>query len=116
MLIGLRRLNDACHVGNSSILGGYVLGEIILSRSSLTADIYFIYVRDKWRGFGNGVKLYRCFENAVKERTASVGVKITILIRIPMRHCIVNSIRFWRKLGFEGFEDSICLIKTIKPN
>jgi GNAT superfamily N-acetyltransferase len=97
-------------------LGGYVLGEIILSRSSLIADIYFIYVREKWRGCGNGVKLYRWFEDAVKQRTASVGVKITILIRIPMKYCIVNSIRFWRKLGFEGCEDSICLIKTIKYN
>lgn len=116
MLIGLRRLHDAHHVGSSSILRGYVLGEIILSRSSLTADIYFIYVSEKWRGCGNGVKLYRWFEDAVKQRTASVGVKITILIRIPMKHCIVHSIRFWRKLGFEGCEDSICLIKTIKYN
>ena len=42
MLIGLRRLNDVV-VGDSSILGGYVLGEISLSRSTLTADI-FLYM------------------------------------------------------------------------
>ena len=41
VLIGLRRLNDVV-VGDSSILGGYVLGEISLSRSTLTADIFYI--------------------------------------------------------------------------
>jgi len=47
VLIGLRRLNDAV-VGNSSMLGGYELGEISLSRSILTesfgaheVDIFF---------------------------------------------------------------------------
>ena len=48
VLVGLRRLNDVV-VGASSMLGGYLLGEISLSRSTLTADIYFIYVFDKWR-------------------------------------------------------------------
>jgi hypothetical protein len=47
VLVGLRRLNDVV-VGASSMLGGYLLGEISLSRSTLTADIYFIYVFDKW--------------------------------------------------------------------
>ena len=41
VLIGLRRLNDVV-VGDSSILGGYILGEISLSRSTLTADIFYI--------------------------------------------------------------------------
>ena len=112
MLIGLRRLNDVV-VGDSSILGGYVLGEISLSRSTLIADIYFIYVFEKWRDCGNSAKLYRCFEDIVKERSAFVGAKVAILIRIPIKHCIVHSIIFWRKLGFEGSEESICLIKTI---
>jgi len=113
LLIGLRRLN-AVVVGVSIILDGYVLGEIILSRSSLTADIYFIYVSEQWRDCGNGAKLYRCFEDTVKERSAFVGAKLSVLIRVPIKHCIVHSISFWRKLGFEGSEDSICLIKTIK--
>ena len=115
VLIGLRRSNDVV-VGCSSMLGGYVLGEISLSRSTLTADIYFIYVFEKWRDCGNGAKLYRCFEDIVKERSAFVGLKVAILVRIPIKHCIVHSIIFWRKLGFEGSEDSICLIKTIKKN
>ena len=115
VLVGLRRLNDVV-VGASSMLGGYLLGEISLSRSTLTADIYFIYVFDKWRDCGHGATLYRCFEDIVKERSAYVGVKIAILIRIPIKHCIVHSIVFWRKLGFEGSEDSISLIKTIKYN
>ena len=116
VLIGLRRLNDGVVVGASSMLGGYVLGEISLSRSTLSADIYFIYVFDKWRDCGNGAMLYRCFEDIVTERSAYVGVKVGILIRIPIKHCIVHSIIFWRKLGFEGSEDSICLIKSIKKN
>ena len=115
MLVGLRKLNDV-YVGYWGImLDGYVLGEIILSRSSLIADIYFIYVHDKLRGVGNGAHWYQCFEDTVKQRGASVGVKISIVIRIPLKHCIVNSvISFWRKLGFEGFEHSICFIKNIK--
>ncbi len=113
MLVGLRKLNDV-YVGYWGMLDGYVLGEIILSRSSLIADIYFIYVHDKLRGVGNGAHLYQCFEDTVKQRAASVGVKISIVIRIPLKHCIVNSVSFWRKLGFEGFEHSICLVKNIK--
>ena len=115
MLIGLRRLNDVV-VGDSGMLGGYELGEISLSRSTLTADICFKYVFEKWRDCGNGTKLYRCFEDIVKERSAFVGAKVAILLKIPIKHCILHSIIFWRKLGFEGFEDSICLIKTIKHN
>ena len=76
-------------------------GEIILSRSSLIADIYFIYVFKKWRDSGNGAKLYQCFEDTVNERSASVGVKLAIRIRIPMKHCIVNSIVFWKKLDLK---------------
>jgi len=113
LLIGLRRLNDVV-VDRVSVMGGYVLGEMILSRSSLTADIYFIYVFENCRNCGNGAKLYRCFEDTVKERSAFVGAKLSVLIRVPIKHCIVHSISFWRKLGFEGSEDSICLIKTIK--
>jgi len=114
VLIALRRLNDVNDDVCSSMLVGYVLGEIILSRSSLIADIYFIYVFNKWRDSGKGAKLYQCFEDTVKERSASVGVKLAITIRIPMKHCIVNSIVFWKKLGFVGLEDSIFLIKNIK--
>ena len=44
LLIGLRRLNDAVVVGVSIMLDGYVLGEIILSRSSLTADILYMFL------------------------------------------------------------------------
>jgi hypothetical protein len=64
-------------------------------------------VYDKLRGVGNDAHLYQCFEDTVKQRGASVGVKISIVIRIPL-NCIVNSVSFWRKLGFEGFEHSIC--------
>ena len=47
MLIGLRRVTSVdMYINNNNILlwGGYILGEILLSRSSLTGDIYFIYV------------------------------------------------------------------------
>ena len=50
--------------------------------------------------------------SVLKTRGASVGVKISIVIRIPLKHCIVNSVSFWS--GFEGFEHSVCLIKNIK--
>ena len=93
---------------------GDMCWEIILSRIILAANIYFIFICKEWRGFGNGAKLYRYFEDTVRERSASVGVKLVIEIRITIKHCIVNSIQFWRKLGFEGSEESICLIKIIK--
>ncbi len=89
VLIALRRLNDVNDDVCSSMLVGYVLGEIIFSRSSLIADIYFLYVFKKWRDRGNEAKLYQCFEDTVKKRSASVGVKLAITIRIPMKHCIV---------------------------
>ena len=116
VLIGLKRVNVVDDVvGSCKILGGYILGEIVLSRSSLTADIFlYTYVCKKWRDSGNGAKLYRCFEDTVKERSASVGVKVTIVVRIPMKPCIVKSFSFWRNLGFEGFGDSVCLIKKLK--
>lgn len=113
VLIGLRQiLGD--QISCSGIFGGYVLGDITLSRNSLAANIYFIFICNEWRGCGNGAKLYRYFEDTVRERSASVGVKLVIEIRITIKHCIVNSIQFWRKLGFEGSEESICLIKIIK--
>jgi len=77
VLVGLRRLNDVV-VGASSMLGGYLLGKISLSRSTLTADIYFICVFDKWQDCGNGATLYQCFEDIVKERSGYVGVKNAI--------------------------------------
>ncbi len=52
--------------------------------------------------------------SCIRERGASVGVKLVIEIRITIKHCIVNRIQFWTKLGFEGSEESICLIKNIK--
>ena len=100
VLIGLRRLNDVVVVGASSMLGGYVLGEISLSRSTLTADIYFIYVFDNWRDCGNGATLYRFFEDIVKERSAYVGVKVAILIRIlPIMYIVLH---FGENLGLKG--------------
>ena len=94
-----------------------MLGEISLSRSTLTADIYFIYVFENWPDCGNGANLHRWFEDIVMERSAFVGVKVAILIRMPIKHCIVHSIViFWRKLGFEGSEDSICFTRTTKCN
>ena len=98
MLIGLRRLNDVV-VGASSMLGGIVLGKISLSRSTLTADIYFIYVFNKWRDCGNGATLNRFFEDIVKERSAYVGVKVAILIRILPVYIVLY---FGENLGLKG--------------
>jgi len=67
------------------------------------------------RGSGYGVELYRLFERAVKERSASVGMKVA-LIRITLKQCIVKSTSFWKKLGFIGSETSACLTKQINFN
>ena len=135
MLIGFRKLsadittlynsskcNYNCSSGSSSsgeggaiLYGGNVVGEIVLSRSALTGDIFFIYVHDSMRGSGYGVELYRLFERAVKERSASVGMKVA-LIRITLKQCIVKSTSFWKKLGFIGSETSACLTKQINFN
>ena len=115
LLVGLRRVgtNNCLHTNNNSIVGGYLLGETILSRSSITGDIYFIYVHDNVRGTGNGTILCRMFEEVVKERSLSIGVTVAI-IRISLKPCIVNSVSFWNKQGFEGSKSSVFLTKTIK--
>lgn len=116
VLLGLRIVVTTGEVFiNNVFCGGYVLGEIILSRSSLTGDIYFIYVHDNLRGSGYGTKLYQLFERAVVDRSAGVGVK-TATIRISLKPCIVNSLSFWKMNGFEGSKESACLIKNLKFN
>ena len=117
ILIGLRRVTSVDMYINNNILlwGGYILGEIFLSRSSLTGDIYFIYVHTILRKNGYGMKLYQLFERAVIDRSASVGIK-TVMIRISLKPCIVHSIEFWKMNGFNGSTNSVCLIKNIKLN
>jgi ribosomal protein S18 acetylase RimI-like enzyme len=116
MLIGLRRhcccSSDIPILYNNMMRGGYILGEIILSRSSLVGDIYFIYVHDNLRRNGWATILYRLFERVVYDRGASVGLKVAI-IRISMKPCIVNSTRFWSKLGFDVGKESAYLKKSI---
>lgn len=114
VLIGLRQVSDVA-VGTFHICGGYVLGEIILSRSSIVGDIYFIYVQDSKRGNGYGRKLYLLFEIVVRERSVSVGMKVAV-IRISIKQCIINSISFWKRLGFIGSANSVCLTKVINLN
>lgn len=97
------------------VWGGYILGEIILSRSALTGDIYFIYVHNMLRGSRCGTKIYQLFERVVIERSAGVGIK-TAMIRIALKPCIVNSLSFWKNNGFEGSKESACLIKILKLN
>ena len=109
MLIGLRRVTSVdMYINNNNILlwGGYILGEILLSRSSLTGDIYFIYVHTILRKKGYGMKLYQLFERAVIDRSASVGIK-TVMIRISLKPCIEQSIEFWKMNGFNGSTDSV---------
>lgn len=118
MLIGLRRScfsSDIPILYNNMMRGGYILGEIILSRSSLVGDIYFIYVHDSLRRNGWATILYRLFERVVYDRGASVGLKVAI-IRISMKQCIVNSTRFWNTLGFDGGKESAYLTKSIHLN
>ena len=112
LLVGLR-LTNINKYGHNSILGGYILGETILSRNSVTGDIYFIYVDDNMRGNGHGTKLYLLFEGVVKERAAKIGVNVAV-IRISLKPCIANSVSFWNKHGFEGSKTSMFLTKTIK--
>jgi ribosomal protein S18 acetylase RimI-like enzyme len=116
MLIGLRRRccfsSDIPILYNNMMRGGYILGEIILSRSSLVGDIYFIYVHDNLRRNGWATILCRLFERVVYDRGASVGLKVAI-IRISMKQCIVNSTRFWNKQGFDGGKESAYLTKSI---
>ena len=115
MLIGLRQRccsYDIPILYNNMLRGGYILGEIILSRSSLVGDIYFIYVHDNLRRNGWATILYRRFERVVYDRGASVGLKVAI-IRISMKQCIVNSTRFWNKQGFDGGKESASLTKSI---
>ena len=117
MLIGLRRRCCSSDVPllYNMMRGGYILGEIILSRSSLVGDIYFIYVHDTMRRNGLATILYRLFERVVYDRGASVGLKIAI-IRISMKQCIVNSTSFWNKQGFDGGKESAYLTKSINLN
>ena len=116
MLIGLRQRCCSYDIpilyNNIMLRGGYILGEIILSRSSLVGDIYFIYVHDNLRRNGWATILYRLFERVVYDRGASVGLKVAI-IRISMKQCIVNSTRFWNKQGFDGGKESAFLTKSI---
>ena len=111
VLISLRRISCDDSMYNM-LCAGYILGEVILSRGSITGDTYFIYVHDILRGHGLGTKLYHLFERAVIDRGASVGVKVAA-IRISLRQCIVKSVSFWKKHGFDGSEESSCLIKTL---
>lgn len=115
VLIGLKReINDDNFVLYSydMICGGYILGEILLSRGSITAEIYFVYVKDSLRRNGYGTILYRLFERAVYDRSASVGVKVAI-IRVSLKQCIVHSTKFWNTQGFDGSKDSVCLLKKL---
>ena len=109
MLIGLRQRccsSDIPILYNNMLRGGYILGEIIISRSSLVGDIYFIYVHDNLRRNGWATILYRLFERVV------YMIKVAI-IRISMKQCNVNSTRFWNKQGFNGGKESASLTKLI---
>jgi len=58
-----------------------------------------MYVFDKWRDCGNGATLYRFFEDIVKERSAYVGVKVAILIRILPMYIVLY---FGENLSLKG--------------
>ena len=94
-------------------VGGYLLGETNISRSIITGDIYFLYVHNMYRGHGHATTLYEYFERVVLARSDSLGVK-SATVRVSMKECIRNSFKFWKNLKFQGYDDSICLIKQIK--
>ena len=92
---------------------GYILGESKLSRSLLTADIFYIFVPQDIRGAGYGKRLVEAFEKESKERSSAVGVK-TVEIRILMKSCIRISYDFWIKNGFVGDKKAEVLLKMLK--
>lgn len=92
---------------------GYILGTTTVTRSRLTADIFFIHVSNGLRRHGYGMDLVKAFEEEVIKRSALVGYKIALL-RITMKACLEHSIYFWQKNGFQGaLSSASVLIKEI---
>jgi len=112
ILIGLPLLSMKLNVMNNNF-AGYILGETILSRGTITADIYFIYVHNIYRGRGYATILYDTFENLVVARSVKVGVK-SVTLRVTLKECILSGVLFWKKKDFEGSANSVCLIKQLK--
>jgi GNAT superfamily N-acetyltransferase len=103
ILLGLMRIQ-----ANS----GYIMGESKLSRSLLTADIFYIFIPQDIRGAGYGKRLVEAFEIESKERSSAVGVN-TISIRIVMKSCLRSSYDFWIKNGFVGDKKAEVLLKML---
>jgi len=106
---------------------GYIFGETAgynnlktPTRNSLTADIYFVYVKPQFRSDGKGYYLYNCFEREVVKRynqllsNFNLPTKLSkIDIRITLKHCIVTSTPFWNKNGFTGTSSDHILTKHV---
>ena len=106
---------------------GYIFGETAgynnlkaPTRNSLTADIYFVFVKPQFRSDGKGYYLYNCFEKEVVNRykqmlsNFNIPSKLSrIEIRITMKYCIQKSTPFWNKNGFTGTQSDYILSKHV---
>ena len=115
--------NNAIIIGHTF---GYIFGEVnpTIKRNSISADIYFIYIKPMFRKNGNGSFVVTLFEREVILRYNSIIGKTigqiikchftsSIEIRIANKYCIRTNTPFWNKNGFIGDINSDQLTKYI---